>query len=280
MNNMKGDNMLYDTTLSTRSKNLIFLNERKRSLLTFDDEFLFSIGQQNKNLLLDYMKWLAYTDLTLKTCVNIKYGLITFFTWNRDYNNCKNFRQITMTQARNFFLWIREQEYTFTRAKIMRSDLAGLGDFGEFSLGREPLSTKGMKNQWYGYTNFWRTVDICQTEDVSKKNEPNCVTFDKDKIDMLRGYLSMKHDYVGLVILDYAHLGVNILTLKIDSDEFNPSLKYTEQYLRWRERIGVLLSDVLIMKNENNQYIPMGIKELRAYARMFSVFLGREFIIC
>ena len=89
--------MLYDTTLSTRSKNLIFLNERKRSLLTFDDEFLFSIGQQNKNLLLDYMKWLAYTDLTLKTCVNIKYGLITFFTWNRDYNNCKNFRQITMT---------------------------------------------------------------------------------------------------------------------------------------------------------------------------------------
>ena len=68
--------------------------------------------------------------------------------------------------------------------------------------------------------------------------------------------------------------------MKIDSDEFNPSLKYTEQYLRWRERVGVLLSDVLIMKNENNQYIPMGIKELRAYARMFSVFLGREFIIC
>ena len=60
--------MLYDTTINIKSKNFIFLNERKRSLMSFDDEFIFTIGQQNKNFVIDYMQFLAYTDLTLKTC--------------------------------------------------------------------------------------------------------------------------------------------------------------------------------------------------------------------
>ena len=93
-------------------------------------------------------------------------------------------------------------------------------------------------------------------------------------------YLSMKHDYIGLVILDYAHLGADILTLRIDSEDFNPAKKYSEQYLRWRERMGIIIPDVLVMKNNQGEYIPMGLSELRDYTSMFSVFLGREFVIC
>ena len=40
------------------------------------------------------------------------------------------------------------------------------------------------------------------------------------------------------------------------------------------------LSDILIMKNKEGRCIPMGLTELRAYTRMFSVFVGKEFIVC
>ena len=161
--------VLYDTSISGKTKASLFLAERKRLLLSFDEEFLCTIGTQNKNFLLEYMNFLAYTDLTLKTCSNIRYNLILFFTWNREFNGCKNFRQVTMTQARNFFLFVKEEGYSYTRAKIIRTDLAGLGDYGEFVLGKDEISSKNYKNQWYEYVNFWREVDIMQREDLTKK---------------------------------------------------------------------------------------------------------------
>lgn len=274
--------VLYDTSISTKTKSRLILNERLRLLFSFDEEFLISIGTQNKKLLLEYMNFLAYTDLTLKTCSNIRYNLILFLTWNRDYNSSKNFRQITMTQARNFFLFVKEEGYSYTRAKIIRTDLAGMGDYGEFVLGKDEVSSKNAKNQWYEYVNFWREVDIMQREDITKTQEPNCVSFSREKLDTLRTYLSTKHDYMGLVILDHAHLGQDILNLRIDSIDFNRDKKYSKQYLAWRERMNIdsTLSDILIMKNRNGQWIPMGLVELRSYTRMFSIFLGKEFIIC
>ena len=171
--------VLYDTSISGKTKAMLFLAERKRLLLSFEEEFLYSIGTQNKNFLIEYMNFLAYTDLTLKTCSNIRYNLILFFTWNRECNGNKNFRQINMTQARHFFLYIKEECYSYTRAKIIRTDLAGLGDYGQFVLGKDEISSKSYKNQWYEYVNFWREVDIMQREDLSKKQEPNCVAFSK-----------------------------------------------------------------------------------------------------
>ena len=275
--------VLYDTSISGKTKASLFLAERKRLLLSFDEEFLCTIGTQNKNFLLEYMNFLAYTDLTLKTCSNIRYNLILFFTWNREFNGCKNFRQVTMTQARNFFLFVKEEGYSYTRAKIIRTDLAGLGDYGQFVLGKDEISSKSYKNQWYEYVNFWREVDIMQREDLSKKQEPNCVAFSKEKLDALRTFLSTKHDYMGLVILDHAHLGQDILNLRIDSVDFNREKKYSKQYLAWRERMEIdveSLPDILIMKNKEGKWMPMGLTELRAYTRMFSVFLGKEFIVC
>ena len=275
--------VLYDTSISTKTKQQIFLAERKRLLLSFEEEFLYSIGTQNKNFLIEYMNFLAYTDLTLKTCSNIRYNLILFFTWNRECNGNKNFRQVTMTQARNFFLFVKEEGYSYTRAKIIRTDLAGLGDYGQFVLGKDEISSKSYKNQWYEYVNFWREVDIMQREDLSKKQEPNCVAFSKEKLDALRTFLSTKHDYMGLVILDHAHLGQDILNLRIDSVDFNREKKYSKQYLAWRERLEIdveSLPDILIMKNKEGKWMPMGLTELRAYTRMFSVFLGKEFIVC
>ena len=275
--------VLYDTSINTKTKQQIFLAERKRLLLSFEEEFLYSIGTQNKNFLIEYMNFLAYTDLTLKTCSNIRYNLILFFTWNRECNGNKNFRQVTMTQARNFFLFVKEEGYSYTRAKIIRTDLAGLGDYGQFVLGKDEISSKSYKNQWYEYVNFWREVDIMQREDLSKKQEPNCVAFSKEKLDALRTFLSTKHDYMGLVILDHAHLGQDILNLRIDSVDFNREKKYSKQYLAWRERMEIdveSLPDILIMKNKEGKWMPMGLTELRAYTRMFSVFLGKEFIVC
>ena len=275
--------VLYDTSISGKTKAMLFLAERKRLLLSFEEEFLYSIGTQNKNFLIEYMNFLAYTDLTLKTCSNIRYNLILFFTWNRECNGNKNFRQVTMTQARNFFLFVKEEGYSYTRAKIIRTDLAGLGDYGQFVLGKDEISSKSYKNQWYEYVNFWREVDIMQREDLSKKQEPNCFAFSKEKLDALRTFLSTKHDYMGLVILDHAHLGQDILNLRIDSVDFNREKKYSKQYLAWRERMEIdveSLPDILIMKNKEGKWMPMGLTELRAYTRMFSVFLGKEFIVC
>ena len=275
--------VLYDTSISGKTKAMLFLAERKRLLLSFEEEFLYSIGTQNKNFLIEYMNFLAYTDLTLKTCSNIRYNLILFFTWNRECNGNKNFRQVTMTQARNFFLFVKEEGYSYTRAKIIRTDLAGLGDYGQFVLGKDEISSKSYKNQWYEYVNFWREVDIMQREDLSKKQEPNCVAFSKEKLEALRTFLSTKYDYMGLVILDHAHLGQDILNLRIDSVDFNREKKYSKQYLAWRERMEIdaeSLPDILIMKNKEGKWMPMGLTELRAYTRMFSVFLGKEFIVC
>ena len=74
--------VLYDTSISGKTKAMLFLAERKRLLLSFEEEFLYSICTQNKNFLIEYMNFLAYTDLTLKTCSNIRYNVILFVTWN------------------------------------------------------------------------------------------------------------------------------------------------------------------------------------------------------
>ena len=80
------------------------------------------------------------------------------------------------------------------RAKTIRTDLAGLGDFGEFVIGKDEVSKKNYKNQWYEYVKFWREVDIMQREDLSKKQEPELCHFHQEKLDTLRTYLSNKHD--------------------------------------------------------------------------------------
>ena len=100
--------------------------------------------------------------------------------------------------------------------------------------------------------------------------------------DLFKVYSLINEDVAAEVSLIFVFpvAGADILTLRIDSEDFNPAKKYSEQYLRWRERMGIIIPDVLVMKNNQGEYIPMGLSELRDYTRMFSVFLGREFVIC
>ena len=54
-----------------------------------------------------------------------------------------------------------------------------------------------------------------------------------------------------------------------------------EKYLRWKKRVGAEhIPDVFISKRPDGSYAPMSLSELRRYTKMFSVFLGKEFIIC
>ena len=67
----------------------------------------------------------------------------------------------------------------------------------------------------------------------------------------------------------------------LEDDEFNKQTNYAQNFLRWRDREGIELPDVFVMRNnKNGEYMPMDISKLRKYAKMFSVFLGKEFIIC
>ena len=264
-------------------RNRIYLEERKRALEEFRDvEFIVSINPRNKNLLISYMTFLAYTDMTLTSCSNIKNNLKLFFTWNRDFNNNMFYKQIKKSHAENFFKWLKEEGYTYQRARIMRTDLGNFGEYVEYVLGSEEYQHNGIKNQWYGYkSDFWYSVNIQQTEKDSVIRKSNITDFENERIDILRAYLTRKHDFIGVLILEYAHLGLELLNLKIEHEEFNKQTNYAKNYLRWREREGINLPDVFVMRNnKTGEYMPMDIHKLRKYAKMFSIFLGKELIIC
>ena len=55
--------VLYDTSISGKTKASLFLAERKRLLLSFDEEFLCTIGTQNKNFLLIIMEKINYQNI-------------------------------------------------------------------------------------------------------------------------------------------------------------------------------------------------------------------------
>ena len=83
------------------------------------------------------------------------------------------------------------------------------------------------------------------------------------------------------VILDFAYLGEALLTLQEDNELFNQQMASVKSYQKWKKREGAEhLPDVLIVRRQDGTYVPMSLSELRDYTRMFSVFLGKEFIIC
>ena len=261
-------------------RNRIYLEERRRALEEFRDlEFLHSINPRNKNLLISYMNFLAYTDMTLTSCSNIKNNLKLFLTWNRDYNSNMFFKQIKKSHGEAFFKWAINNNYTTQRLKIIKSDLGHFGEYIEYVLGSEEFQYSGIKNQWYGYkSDFWFKIDIPEPDTIRR---PNRTDFENERIGVLRAYLTKKKDFMGVIILEYAHLGIDLLNLKVDDEEFNRQTNYAQNYLRWRDREGIELPDVFVMRNnKTGEYMPMDINKLRKYARMFSVFLGKELIIC
>ena len=63
---MKKEIVLYDTSISTKTKSRIFLKERLRLLTNFDEEFLFSIGTQNKEFLNGLYEFLGFYRFNIK----------------------------------------------------------------------------------------------------------------------------------------------------------------------------------------------------------------------
>ena len=264
---------------NTRDK--IIFEQRRNTLQNFDQEFLTSINPQNKNLLLDFMNFIAYSDMALSTCRGIKLNLTIFFKWNRDHNGDRNFRTINVKQGEQYFLSVKTLGYTYTRAKIMKTDITSLADFAQFVLGRSEYHHNGSKNRWHGYDHKWREVDIQQQEEESEYKKPNVASFSTERLDSLKFYLKMKQDYMGMVILDFSYLGEKLLVLQEDDEVFNKQMKSVKSYLKWKQREGAQdVTDVLIIRRGDGTYVPMSLPELRSYARMFSVFLGKEFIIC
>ena len=262
----------------TRQK--IRYEQRKRSLQNFDTDFLILINAQTKNLLLEFMAFIAYSNLAFKTCQNMKSNLVIFLTWNYNYNDNRNFRLITKKQGEEFFLYIKNMGSGYNRAKILQSDIASFADFIQYVVGKNEYHNNGKKNPWYNYVHEWRQVDIQQQPEESEYKKPNVSTFSEERLDGLKFYLMMTHDYMGAVILDLAHLGVKLLTLQEDDEEFNQQLNSVKSYQKWKKREGAEhVPDVLIIKRDG-QFVPMSLSELRDYTKMFSIFLGKEFIIC
>lgn len=268
-----------------RLRSKAYLEERLRALTEFRDlQFIHGINPINKNLLLDYLKFLAFTDVSLKTAANTKGNLKLFFTWNKEYNGDRNFKQLTQKQATEFFKWMKEQGYTCIRANIVKTDICDFADYLQYVVGREQYKHDGTSNRWYNYNGqFWKKVNVEQEEDASIIKKPNCLDFDRERLDTLHVYLKRKQDWMGVVILEYAHLGSDILQLKIDDEEFNRQPGYVQSYFKWRSRENVPedLKDVCVMRNhKTGEIMPMDIPTLRGYTKMFSIFLGKEFVIC
>lgn len=263
----------------TREK--ILYEQRKRSLQHFEVDFLLLINAQTKNLLLEFMQFLAYTDLALRTCQGMKSNLVMFLTWNYNYNDNKNFRLITKKQGEDFFLYVKNMGSGYNRAKVIKSDIVSFADFIQFVVGKDEYHHNGKKNHWYNYNHEWREVDIQQQPEESEFKKCNVHTFSTERLDALKFYLMMTHDYMGAVILDFAYLGEALLTLQEDDELFNQQMASVKSYQKWKKREGAEhLPDVLIVRRQNGTYVPMSLSELRDYTRMFSVFLGKEFIIC
>lgn len=263
----------------TRDK--ILYERRKKSLQNFEPEFLLLINAQTKNLLLEYMRFLAYTDLALRTCQGIKSNLVALLTWNYNYNGNKNFRMITKKQGEEFFTYIKNAGYTYDRARVVKSDIVGFGDFAQYVVGKDEFHHNGKKNPWYSYNHEWREVDIQQQPIEGEYKKTNIREFSEERLDALKFYLLAKHDYMGAIILDFAYLGERLLTLQEDDEVFNRQMASVKSYLKWKQREGAAhLPDVLIVRRQDGTYVPMSLPELREYTRMFSVFLGKEFIVC
>ena len=268
-----------------RLRNKAYLEERLRALTEFRDlQFLHGINPQNKNILLEYMKFLAHTDKTLKTASNIKGNLKMFLTWNKEENGDKFFKQINIKQATDFFKWMKVQGYTEIRANVVKTDLCDFADFLQFVLGREQYKHDGTANRWFNYNGqFWKKVVVEQDDLNLPLRKPNYSDFDVEFIDTLHVYLKKKQDWMGVIILEYSILGPYNLQLNIDDEEFNRQPSYVQSYFKWREREGVPsdMKEVCVMRNhKTGEVMPMDLPTLRSYAKMFSIFLGKEFIIC
>ena len=254
-----------------------FLEHKKNVFMSFNSVFLDSIHPRNKKLLIDFMEYLAYTPMAMKTCRNIKTNLTLFFKWNRDFNGNLSFRGITRKHGESFFLFIKENGYTYGRAKCIKADICTMANFCEYNLGRNEYHSNGTSNQWFLYHSEWKEVDIQQEEVGFKKG--NTHTFTTDRLAPLRLYLQEQKDYMGLVILYFCDLQEGILTLQeSDVDKDSPLM---QKYLQWKEKIGAAhMTNILFTKLPDGTYAPMTLAELRRYAKMFSVFLCKEFIIC
>ena len=255
---------------------------RKNNFTSFDSNLLDNIHPRNKKLLINFMTYLAYSDMAKKTCQNIKLNLTLFFEWNMIYNNNITFRMVTKTQGESFFLFVKEMGYTYTRAKCMKTDICSLADYAEFILGKDEYNFDGTSNQWFSYHHRWRDVDIQQKEeDEYGFRKYNADSFDIQRLDTLRFYLQSNKDYMGLIILEYCSLKSDILLLKETDDIFNRNSQTGKKYLKWKKKVGAEdIPDVLISRRPDGTYVPMSLSELRRYTKMFSIFLGKEFIIC
>lgn len=255
---------------------------RKNNLTSFDSNFIDRIHPRNKKLLIGFMEYLAYSDMAKKTCQNIKNNLIVFFQWNLMYNNNSTFRTVTKTEGDNFFKYAKEMEYTYTRVKCMKSDICTLADYAQFVLGREEFNNDGTTNQWFSYNHRWREVDIQQKEEDElgfRKSNISYFINNPERLDSLKHYLNVHRDYMALIIIELSWMGKEILFLQEDDVRFSSETK--EKYLRWKKRVGAEdIPDVLIARRPDGSYAPMSLTELRRYTQMFSVFLGKEFIIC
>ena len=256
------------------------IERKKNTLRTFDSGFVESINPRNKNLLYDFMTFISYTNMAKKTCQNIKNNLILFFKWNRDWNNNLNFRFITKEQGEQFFVYIKNLDYTYVRSKCIKSDICSLADFAEFVVGKDEYKHNGSKNQWYTYHHEWREVTIPYDPNEQGYLSSNYTEFDFDRLDALEKYLQSVHDYMGMFILRNVGLGSDLLFLKVDGVDIKVNHPAVKKYMKWREREGVDIPDALVVRRPDGTYVPMSLPELREYAKMFSVFLGKEFIIC
>lgn len=269
----------------TRLRRKAYLEERIKALTVFRDvKFIEGINPMNKNLILSYLKFLAYTSLSLKSATNVKGTLKMFMTWNKDYNNDTYFKSITQKQAEKFFEWVKIQGYTETRANIIKTDLCDFADYLQFVIGREEYRHDGTKNRWYNYNGqFWKKINVQMELDPGIIRQPNIYTFDREYLDNLHVYLKQKQDWMGVVILEYSYLGIDILKLRVDDEDFNRQPTFIDSFFKWRDREAVPaeMKQVCVMRNNKTKEImPMDLETLRGYAKMFSVFLGKEFIIC
>lgn len=258
------------------------IKDRVNTLTSFDSNFIDRIHPRNKKLLIDFMTYLAYTSMSIGACRNTKNNLIIFFQWNLIYNDNSTFRMVTKTQGEKFFKFVKEMAYKYETAKCMKSDICSLADYAEFVLGREEYNNDGTKNQWFSYHHRWRDVDIQQKEEDADGFRKSNITFfinHPERLDPLKYYLKQQKDYMALIILEFSWLGKEILLLRDDDIRFSSDT--TEKYFKWKKRVGAEdIPDVLIAKRPDGSYAPMSLTELRRYTKMFSTFIGKEFIIC
>ena len=267
--------MTIDTVLTPFERNSVMTIHKEKDVYE-------QLCPTNSKLARDFLLYISINNYTYQSCTAMKASLFKFLKWNLLNNNDCSFYSLKCSHFTRFFKYAyNEEKLSYDRVRIIKSHLSTLSDFCEHILGHEEYvyTNKVIYNKWFNYTNIVKNVPLPMENDTTKTVPSNIDTFPKEDIDRLKWYLAETKDYESYVILYFARMGVEILSLTIN-DIMEQGDEVCKRWVRYLERYGLPFKEAIVIQFERDAWRVATQEDLYKYENFFSAFLGRRFAIC